>query len=239
MSAAAVPTPNSSSVARRAPRLTERARALLTAMNLHFAGVAALCVLVLWLAIRLFVLWQGIQSNNAEALAGERARLTAAEIAARPLRGLDVKVAKSTQDADAFSNTRLPYAYSQVLTELGVLTRRTGIRLTRVQYSQIPALSGAYALTEVRMDASVSGDYRPVLQFVNALERDRLFFLIGGINLTGQQTGQVNLRLRLTTFLRQPNPDEIGAALAAPPVIAPGPADTSAAPSPTPAGGAR
>lgn len=208
MSAAAVPTPSSSSVARRAPRLTERARALLTEMNLHFAGVAALGVLVLYLAIRLFVLWQGLQSNDADALAGERAQLTAAEIAARPTRGLGAKVTSSTAEADAFYAARLPYAYSQVAAELGVLTRRAGVRLTRVQYAETPALAGKDTLTEVRMDASVSGEYRAIMQFINALERDRMFFVISGINLTGAQGGQVNLRVRLTTFLRLPTGDE-------------------------------
>jgi hypothetical protein len=36
-----------------------------------------------------------------------------------------------------------------------------------------------------------------------------MFFLINGINLTGQQTGQVNLRIRLTTYLRSPNAGEM------------------------------
>ena len=217
MSAAAVPTPNSSSVARRAPRLTERARALLTALNLHFAGVAALAVLVLYLAIHLFVVYQSLEANNADALANEHAQLAAAQIAARPLRGLDKKVVTSTAAADHFYAERLPYAYSQVAAELGVLTHRSGVRLARVQYAQTPALSGKDELTEVRMDASVSGEYRSAMQFVNALERDRMFFLIGGINLTGQQTGQVNLRLRLTTFLRAPNVEESKREFALPP----------------------
>jgi hypothetical protein len=210
-----VPTPNSSSLERRSPRLTGRARALLTALNLHFAGVAALAVLVLWLAVRMFLLWQGLQANNADALANERAQLRGAEIAARPLQGLDAKVVVSTQQADKFYAQRLPYAYSQVLTELGVLTKKSGVHLSRVQYNQAPALAGRYELNEVRMDASVSGDYRAVVEFVNLLERDRMFFVISGINLTGQQTGQVNLRIRITTFLRTMTPEEINKELAA------------------------
>jgi hypothetical protein len=215
MSSVVVPTPNSSSLERRAPRLTERARALLTALNLHFAGVAALAVLALWLAVRLFVLWQGLAANNSEALSNERVQLTAAKIAARPLEGLDAKVVVSTQQADLFYGQRLPYAYSQVLTELGVLTKKSGVHLSRVQYTQAPALTGRYELNEVRMDASVSGDYRSVVGFVNLLERDRMFFVISAINLTGQQTGQVNLRIRITTFLRTMTPDEINKELAA------------------------
>ena len=54
------------------------------------------------------------------------------------------------------------------------------------------------------MDASLSGDYRPLVLFINGLERDKMFFLIDGVTLTGQQSGTVGLRLRLTTYLRAP-----------------------------------
>ncbi len=203
-----VPPPNSSSMMRRVPRLTSRARALLTTVNLHFAGVAALCVLNLYLALHLLFLVQALHSNNADALAHQQATERAAEIAALPLRGLDVKLVNSTADADEFYARRLPYAYSQVLTELGALTRHNNVRLARVQYAQSPALSGSGELIEVRMDASVAGDYRPLVQFINALERDRMFFVINTLTFTGANGGQVNLRIRLTTYLRQPNPAE-------------------------------
>lgn len=207
--AVAVPPPNSSSLLRHVPRLTARARGLLTAMNLHFAGVAALIVLDLYLIAHLIFVGQALKSNDADALAHQHAVLMSTEISARPLRGLDEKLITSTAEADRFYQTRLPYAYSQVAAELGALTKREGVRLSRVQYSQNPVLSGSGSLIEVRMDASVAGDYRPIVQFVNAAERDRMFFVINGINLTGQQTGQVNLRIRMTTYLRAPNPNEM------------------------------
>lgn len=207
--AVVVPPPNSSSVMRRVPRLTAHARQLLTAVNLHFAGVAALVVLDLFLLAHLLFAWQAISASDADALAQQRTLFTAAQIAGRPLQGIDGKLLTSTQQADAFYQQRLPYAYSQVLTELGTLTSHTGVRYTRGQYAQQPVLAGPYELTEVRIDASISGEYRSVVGFINALERDRLFFTISSLTLTGQQTGQVNLRLRLTTFLRAPGPNEI------------------------------
>ena len=208
-SAAVIPPPNSSSMLRRVPRLTAQARALLTAMNLHFAGVAALGVLVLYLIAHLIFVGQALNSRNQDALDQQRIELRAAEVAAKPLRGLDVKLVDSTKDADKFYAQRLPYAYSQVAAELGVLTKKAGVRLARVQYSQNPVLSGENALNEVHMDASISGDYRPEVMFLNAAERDKLFFVIVGINLTGQQTGQVNLRIRMTTYLRAPHGNEL------------------------------
>ncbi len=208
--AVTVPPPSSASLVRRLPRLTARARAMLTAVNLHFAGVAALLVVAGYFAVHLFLVWQALSASNADALASQRASLRAAEIAAAPLRGLDGKLATSTDQANDFYAARLPYADSQIVAELHTLTRREGVRLSRIQFLRAPALSGADALNEERMDASIAGDYRPVVQFINALERDRMFFVINSINLTGQQTGQVNLRLRMMTYLRLPGPDESG-----------------------------
>lgn len=207
MSTAAVVPPNSSSLLRHVPRLTARARALLTTVNLHYAGVAALLVIVLYMAAHLVFITQSLHAHNADALDQQHALLTTAELQARPLRGLDSKLADSTKAADAFYADRLPYAYSQVLAELGTLTKRTHVRLVHVQYAQQPVLSGADSLIQVNIDAAVSGDYRPVVEFLNALERDHVFFFVNSINLTGQQTGQVNLRIRMTTFLREPPPE--------------------------------
>src|ERR1700761_4236237 len=191
---ATVPPSSDASLLRNIPRLTARARALLTAINLHYAGVAALLVIVLYIAAHLLFLSQSLKSNDADALNRQRNLLTTARLQAKPLRGLDTKISASTQDADAFYQERLPYAYSQILSELGRLTQKSNVHLANVQYAPAPVLSGEGALTELHMDASVSGDYRPIVEFINGLERDKMFFLVNGINLSGQQTGMVNLR---------------------------------------------
>ncbi len=214
-SVALIPPPNSSSLLRRLPRLSTRARQLLTAVNFHFAGVAALAVLDLYLLGHLLFAWQALSASGPESLRQQRTMLSAARIAGRPLEGIDAKLTNATAQADTFYANRLPYAYSQVLTELGALTTRANVRLGRVQYGYLPELSGGYALTEIRMDATVSGDYRSVIGMINSLERDRMFFTITGITLTGQQTGQANLRLRLVTYLRAPGPGEQAGALPA------------------------
>ena len=55
------------------------------------------------------------------------------------------------------------------------------------------------------MDASLTGEYAPLMHFINGLERSKTFFLISGLTLTGQQGGTVNLRLRLNTYLHASN----------------------------------
>jgi len=214
--AATIPPSNGAS----SQQLPARVRSLLTATNLHFAGVAALVILVLYLLIHMIFVWRALSARDENAIYRQSVAMRSAVIAAQPLRGLDTKLVKSTADADAFYATRLPYGYSQVAAELGVLTKKAGVHLGQVHYTQA-AVPGVAALTEVRMDAIIAGDYRPVVLFINSVERDKQFFVINGINLTGQQTGQVNLRLRLTTYLRDPNAAEMKIESALPDVAAP------------------
>jgi type IV pilus assembly protein PilO len=183
----------------------ERARKLGTLLNLHIAGVVVLGVVNLYLLAHMAFTWRAATSDNAQALADQRIAKETAKIAKQPLEGLDEKLAQATKDADKFYKQRLPFANSDVVGELGALAKKQGVKLTRVQYAYSPVLAGTTGeLTEARMDASLSGDYRPLVLFVNALERDKMFFLIKGVTLTGQQSGTVGLRLRLTTYLRSP-----------------------------------
>lgn len=186
-------------------RFSERTRSLLTLVNLHYAGVALLAVLNLFLLTQMYVAWRAQSTQGATALAQQRVAMQTAELQARPLEGLDAKLSTASTEADRFYERRLPYAHSQFLTELGALTKRTGVKLNGVKYLEGPALDGAGeggALTEVRMDANLSGDYPALVHFVNALERDRMFFVIRAVTLSGQQSGTVGLRLGLTTYLR-------------------------------------
>ena len=183
----------------------ERARKLGTLLNLHIAGVVLLGLVNLYLLVHLAFTWRAANGDNAQALADQTIAMKTADIARQPLEGLDEKLTQATKDADKFYKQRLPFANSEVAGELGALAKKQGVKLTRVQYAYSPVLEGtAGELTEARMDASLSGDYRPLVLFVNSLERDKMFFLITGVTLTGQQSGTVGLRVRLTTYLRSP-----------------------------------
>jgi len=186
-----------------AKSLAERARSWLSPLNLHFGGVGLLVLVNVYLLAHMAFLWQAASSNDAQAVAQQQVTLKTAEIAAQPLRGLDAKLDRATSESDKFYQQRLPATVSEVLAELGTLTKKQGVHLIRAQDIYAPVLAGSSAeLTEFRIDAGLSGDYRPLVQFINALERDKMFFLIDSITLTGQQSGTVNLRLRLKTYLR-------------------------------------
>lgn len=174
-------------------------RQLFSLLNLHIAGVALLVVLNLFLAGRLLLAWHGAHSVPPERLQETRSQMQTLQMQVAPLRGLTSKTQQARTEAASFYARRIPAAYSAIAAELGSLAVHEGVRLTRVQYTQTPAVEG---LAEIRMDASLSGQYPQLMRFINGLERDKLFFVIRGLTLTGQQGGMVNLRLRVVTYLR-------------------------------------
>ena len=53
----------------------------------------------------------------------------------------------------------------------------------------------------MNVEITLSGAYLQEVKFINALERDKMFFLIDGVALAEQQ-GNVRLQLKLETYLR-------------------------------------
>ena len=165
----------------------------------HIAGVTVLLIVAIVLAVRLGLDWAAMHSSSSDAYAARQVQLKALEIQAAPLRGLDQRVSKSRDELASFEQKRIPPTYSSISSRIGELAVASGVRLTRMQYTQgAPGVE----LTEITIDTSISGDYSAIMRFVNSLERDPIFFIIRAMSLTGQQGGLVNLRLGMSTWLR-------------------------------------
>jgi type IV pilus assembly protein PilO len=197
---------------------------LTSPLTWHLVGFTVMFVLVTVLSIRFGMDWAATNSRSTDALASKQVELKAQEMQTAPLRGLDKRVEQSRELIHVFYEKRIPPNYSFIASRIGELQVNSGARLTAVQYAQKPP--GA-DLTEISMDANISGGYPQIMRFVNSLERDRTFIVIRSMALTGQQGGMVNLRLRLSTWLRPAD----AAASGLPP--APEPNDAAPAPAPT------
>lgn len=172
---------------------------LTSPLNWHAAGFIVLLVVVIGLAVRLGLDWAATNGRSSDALAQKQVELKAMDLQTAPLRGLDKRVEESRTQIKTFYDKRIPADYSSISTRIGELEVKSGVRLSRVQYSQ--GLPGA-DLTEISMDCGISGSYPDIMRFINSLERDQNFFVIRAMQLAGQQGGQVNLRLRVSTWLR-------------------------------------
>jgi type IV pilus assembly protein PilO len=121
---------------------------------------------------------------------------------AQPLRGMEGKLKAADKQIETFYRDRLPAESSQIAAELGRLAARNGVRISQAKYERKPtALPG---LTRLEISANLEGDYLEAVKFINALERDRLFFILNSIDLGEQQQGGfVRLGLKLETYLRE------------------------------------
>jgi hypothetical protein len=186
--------------------MKSRREKLLTPLNAHFAVLGLLLIVTITLGVRLLLAWHTLYASGAQRLEQLQADHRTLELQMRPLDGLPQKVTLSQKQANEFYDKRLPDAYSIISGAIGDLAASTDVHLTRVAYVQDPGIPG---VAEVRMDASLSGEYAPLMHFINGLERSKTFFLINGLTLTGQQGGLVNLRLRLTTYLHAADLDRM------------------------------
>jgi type IV pilus assembly protein PilO len=171
----------------------------ITSQHWHYAALVVLLLLNLTLAVRLIFAWNRAKQGDAARIAESQSQYRAMKLKTTPLRGLDKKIKQAKLDQQSFYGKRFPGNDSEVLTELGALAVKNNVLLARVQYAHGKPQQG---LVEMRMEGSLSGDYAPVVRFINGLERDKLFFLIEGVALNGQQSGVVSLRMRMTTYLR-------------------------------------
>lgn len=184
---------------------TLRRRAMLaqvvTKLNLYIALVAVLLITVLVLGTRAVVAWHDSHSDQTAQYESDMATYALLQAQAGNLRALPAQLGRSRGQAEAFVDGRIPQSDSEVLAELGALKDKAQVRLSRASYTFLPAIPG---LLEMRIDANVSGGYTPVMHFINDLERDKdhAFFTLRSITLTGEQTGQVSLRVRMTTYMQ-------------------------------------
>jgi Tfp pilus assembly protein PilO len=180
----------------RQPNFNERLR---SPMLWHWTGITVLSLVVLGLILRLGYAWTVTDSSATRTLETKKSQLEALQQDTTPLRGLDKRVAATRARIGTFYEERIPASYSLLATRVFELETHSGVRLSRISYSQgAPGVD----LTEISMDASISGEYPQMMRFVNGLERDQIFFVIRALSLNGQQGGQANLRLRVSTWLR-------------------------------------
>ena len=117
-----------------------------------------------------------------------------------PLRNLPDRVKTASQQIADFYQKRFPEHESQILTEFGKLASSEGITIAQIKYKASEVGTGN--LQPVEMEADLSGNYIALAKFINALERDQMFFIINSITLGGEQQGPVKLNMKLETYLK-------------------------------------
>jgi len=131
-----------------------------------------------------------------------------------PLKGLDKKIPVASAQINDFYKTRFSSQQSDISSDLGKLAQQSGVKISEIKYKEKaedelgasreshgvdPAQVG---LRKIQIDAGFEGNYVQLIRFVNALERNHLFFLVDGVELGGRENGVVQLKMSLETYLK-------------------------------------
>jgi Tfp pilus assembly protein PilO len=111
------------------------------------------------------------------------------------------------KDCDKFERSLPPASsgYSFVTSELGGIARKMGIQLENLAFKQIEIASRG--MTEVAVDATVGGDYKSVIGFLNSLQRSASLYAVDSLTLAGENAGPgsggvIKVALHLRTYFR-------------------------------------
>jgi type IV pilus assembly protein PilO len=139
----------------------------------------------------------GSTSSRQQELNQLRAQLTSKNRQVEPLRGLDKKIPLAMQQIDDFYKTRFSAHDSDVAETLGNLSKQTGVKIESTKYkTDDPEPVG---LRREEIEASIEGDYQPLMKFLNGLERSKVFFIVNSIGLA-TQNGPIKLQINLETY---------------------------------------
>jgi type IV pilus assembly protein PilO len=123
-----------------------------------------------------------------------------------PLRGLPEKIPVARKDIDQFYKDRFPSQDSEISDAIGKLAAQNGIRIGEVKYKMADPDKAVefqrVGVDQVEVEADLEGDYLQLVRFINALERDKLFFLVDSVVLGGEQNAVVKLQLKMETYLK-------------------------------------
>jgi len=117
-----------------------------------------------------------------------------------PLHGLDSKIKDAKSEITQFYDERFPDRFAKVPEELGKLAADNGVMLSSVKYSSED--TDVPGIRMVRVEAAIDGDYFKEARFINAVERDKTFFIIDSVALGEQQKGGVHLQIVFETYVR-------------------------------------
>jgi len=129
-----------------------------------------------------------------------QAELTTKTRQVAPLKDLPHKVDIAGKQITDFYKNRFPSTNSEVLTEIGKLTSANGVRIEQGRFK--PADNTIDGLQGVEMEYDFAGSYTSLAKFINALERDEMFFIINSVTLGGDPQGPVKLGVKLETYVK-------------------------------------
>jgi Tfp pilus assembly protein PilO len=111
------------------------------------------------------------------------------------------------KDCDHFEQSLFPArsGYSAVRSELGAVAKKSGIQLGDLTFK--PTEIASRGMTEVAIEATVNGNYKSVIAFLNGLQRSSNLYAVDALSLAPENANQasanvIKVALHLRTYFR-------------------------------------
>jgi type IV pilus assembly protein PilO len=117
-----------------------------------------------------------------------------------------LKIPAIQKDCDQFEQSLFPETtgYSSVLSELGSIATKSGLELENNNFHQNEVKGRG--LTEVDVEATVTGSYAGVVRFLNALQRSSNVYAVESLSAKSDaqpgSRGGVHVTMRIKTYFR-------------------------------------
>ena len=171
-------------------------RELRTKLRVVTGVLAILCAA----AVALLIFMYTDTSRQDQQFQSLRSQVQNSRAAMVPPQTVEDRVKEAREQIAHFYEDRFPATDSSIFVRMGKLANENHVRLNNANYKSID--SDMPGLQQVTITAGLSGDYAQVMKFINALERDKMFFIVDGVSLADQTAGTVHLSLQVETYMR-------------------------------------
>ena len=106
------------------------------------------------------------------------------------------------KDCDQFEESLFPASagYSSVRSELGATAKKNGIQLEDLTFKETKIANRG--MTEVVLDATVSGDYVSMIGFLNGLQRSANLYQVDSLTLASENANQASNVIKVVLHVR-------------------------------------
>src|SRR5579864_9331027 len=105
-------------------------------------------------------------------------------------RGIQKDMPNIQKDCERFEHSLFPAStgYSSVTADIGSIAKKAGVQVEGLGFKQKEIASRN--LTEVLLDATVSGSYQQVIEFLNGMQRSKNIYQVDDLALASEASGQ-------------------------------------------------
>lgn len=165
--------------------------------------IAGLAVLIAADAILALYAMQSANKFSRDELAAEKTQIKLLKADIQRALAIQRSIPQTKADCERFENSLYPSSagYSSVMDELTGVAKQAGLQMGSLAFhpKEIPGRN----MVELGLDATVNGNYKDVVRFLNGLQRSKSLYIIDTLTLASEPAAQkVAGSLRVVLSLR-------------------------------------